>query len=107
MSRIKWLLLLLIIVPCARATNQPYVLQRCDPAANNGGFAVSSLTCNLHSTTLGNLIVTEFHGNFITPTVTSTETMTCPTNSKITASYDGGFLPFRTSWLCYVFTFAI
>jgi hypothetical protein len=82
MGRFKWLLplLLLGLVPSAKAVNRPYWTTRC--GTPRAGFnVVSSATCTIPNVVSGQTVLLDASGaaNTITITISTGETLTCVT----------------------------
>jgi hypothetical protein len=81
---VKWLLVLLVIAPCAKA-NAPYALQVCSQVGTFTNF-FNGMHCSLANTTAGNTIIVSVIGNGTPVTLTATESLTCPAGAKVSNS---------------------
>ena len=101
LSRIRFLLLLLLLCPVwSKAATAPLTIQRCASAADNVGIVTTTLTCVLTNTTAGNKIEVFAAGSGSVLTFTTTESATCPAGATLHHAY----ITDRVISQCYVDT---
>jgi len=105
--RVRWLLLILLLCCSSAKANQPLVTNRCSNPNTNSNFLTNTAYCFLQNVTAGNTVVfgisaTTTSGVPGTTTLSfagSTETPTCPANSKADQIRSGSD---DMTQLCYI-----